>query len=296
VYESEKVHNIAKTANHSVVWGKTRVDLNDCFAGSGTTWLELSAGQPTLSIVIGEVGGRCEPRVRLDTELAKSRASSGGHASLIPEDMQIWGYSSRIRRVREVRVWFTEEEFEAVFEADSKDLLRTPRLMFHDERIQQFGQLLADECVSRAPAGGLYAEGLLVALMATFVRSTDKKSNENSVVGLARPQLMAAVEFMQAHLGKNITLSEIAAVAGLSSSQFARAFRRSTGISPHQWHLERRLRRAQDLLANSNRSLVEIALETGFSEQSHFTRVFRSIAGITPGQWRRSYGRSKSLD
>jgi len=132
VNESEKRHNITKTANHSVVWGKTRVDVNNCFSGSGTAWQELFAEQPTLSIVTEEIGGRCEARVRLDTEFAKPRANNRGHASFIPAGMQIWGYSSHIRRIREVRVYFAEDEIEAVFEANANGLLRSPRLMLHD--------------------------------------------------------------------------------------------------------------------------------------------------------------------
>jgi AraC family transcriptional regulator len=288
--ESRKRHNVAKTVNHSVVWGKRRVDVNDCFSGTGASWQELGAGQPMLSIVTEEIGGRCEARVRLDSEFAEPRAKSCGHASFIPAGMQVWGYSPGVRRIREVRVYIQEEEIEALYEANEKSVLHSPHLMLHDERIQKFGHLLSEECKSRAPANALYADGLVVALMSAFLRATSKKSHEHQV-GLTRVQLSAAIEFMQAHLDKNIKLSEVAAVAGLSSSQFARAFRRSTEYSPHQWHVEARLRHAQNLLINSNRPLAEIALATGFSEQSHFTRVFQSIHGTTPKQYRRSHGR-----
>jgi AraC family transcriptional regulator len=59
-------------------------------------------------------------------------------------------------------------------------------------------------------------------------------------------------------------------------------------MSPHRYHLEQRLKLAKRLLITSRQSLVEIALETGFSEQSHFNRVFRSLTGATPAVWRRS--------
>jgi AraC family transcriptional regulator len=95
-------------------------------------------------------------------------------------------------------------------------------------------------------------------------------------------------EFIADNVSENISLMDLAELVGLSRSQFGRAFKTSTGMSPHRYHLEQRLKLAKGLLTTSRQSLVEIALETGFSEQSHFNRVFRSLTGVTPVLWRRS--------
>jgi transcriptional regulator GlxA family with amidase domain len=93
---------------------------------------------------------------------------------------------------------------------------------------------------------------------------------------------------MQDNLSRCIRLSELASLAGLSASQFGRAFKVSTGMTPNHWHLTARIEYAKRLLEDREKRLVEIALEAGFSEQSHFTRAFTSANGISPNAWRRS--------
>src|SRR5262249_45676679 len=96
-------------------------------------------------------------------------------------------------------------------------------------------------------------------------------------------------EYIAEHLSETVTLKELAALTGLSQSHFRRAFKVSTGRSPHRWHLEARIAEAQRLLGAGGMTQVEIALVTGFAEQSHFCRVFKSVVGVTPGAWVRRY-------
>src|SRR5258706_7013327 len=97
----------------------------------------------------------------------------------------------------------------------------------------------------------------------------------------------SAKEFMEANLSTGVRLRDLAEITRLSQSQFGRAFKASTGLVPHQWQMNLRINRAQQLLLDGELSLAQIALVTGFSDQSHFTRVFRSIVGVSPGFWRR---------
>jgi AraC family transcriptional regulator len=76
--------------------------------------------------------------------------------------------------------------------------------------------------------------------------------------------------------------------SGLSTSQFIRSFRESTGKTPYQFLLERRVQRAQTLMRDPRASLTEIAISSGFADQHHLARVFRHITGITPTTYRRS--------
>jgi AraC family transcriptional regulator len=105
--------------------------------------------------------------------------------------------------------------------------------------------------------------------------------------GLAPWQERRAKELLDARLAGDVTLAELAEACALSVRHFTRAFRQSTGQSPNQWLVERRLDRAQGLLESSERSLGEIAAACGFASQSHFTRVFRGALGTSPGAWRR---------
>jgi AraC family transcriptional regulator len=99
--------------------------------------------------------------------------------------------------------------------------------------------------------------------------------------------LSRVTEFMRDNVDQPIRLSDLASLAGLSASQFGRAFKVSTGATPHKWFLDARIECAKAMLADPSRNLVDIALETGFSEQSHFTRAFRAATGASPNAWRR---------
>jgi len=93
-------------------------------------------------------------------------------------------------------------------------------------------------------------------------------------------------EHVEGHLSESMDLAELAAIAGLSVFHFARAFKQSAGVTPHHYLVHRRIERAQEMLARSALPLSEIALATGFSDQSHLARHFRQMLGMTPGQFR----------
>jgi AraC-like DNA-binding protein len=88
-------------------------------------------------------------------------------------------------------------------------------------------------------------------------------------------------------IARDTSLSELAALCGLSRSYFVRAFKQITGMPPHRWLLLQRVKRAQELLGGSKLPIVEIAAACGFADQSHLTRVFSKALGISPAAWRR---------
>ena len=105
--------------------------------------------------------------------------------------------------------------------------------------------------------------------------------------GLAPWQERRAKQVMDANLDGEILLNELAKQCGLSSSHFSRAFRQSTGTSPHRWLLYQRVEKAKRLLRDRQSSLSEVALACGFADQSHLTRVFAKLLGVGPAAWRR---------
>lgn len=90
-------------------------------------------------------------------------------------------------------------------------------------------------------------------------------------------------------LQARLTLGELAGLCGMSESHFARAFKRTTGVPPHQWLLSQRIEKARALLKDSTVSISEVALECGFADQSHLTRMFARHLGVTPATWRRGH-------
>jgi AraC-like DNA-binding protein len=110
----------------------------------------------------------------------------------------------------------------------------------------------------------------------------------SSVGGLTPRALRRIRDYVEEHLTENIELEALAEIAGLSKWHFARAFKQSVGTPPHFYLIQRRLEKAQELLAETELSLAQIALKIGFSDQSHFSRRFRMFLGVTPTSFRRS--------
>lgn len=104
---------------------------------------------------------------------------------------------------------------------------------------------------------------------------------------LAAWQEERATEFLAAHVAGDFSLDILAGTCQLSRSYFSKAFKQSFGKTPYRWLLEYRVGRAKELL-RSDMPISQVALECGFSDQSHLTRVFSMILGETPGQWRRA--------
>jgi AraC family transcriptional regulator len=109
----------------------------------------------------------------------------------------------------------------------------------------------------------------------------------SSKPGLEPWQKLRAEEMLRAHLEGNITVKELADACSLSESHFARCFRLRFGTSVHQWLIQLRIERAKCLLAETRKSLVEIALLSGFCDQAAFTRTFTRVERMSPSRWRR---------
>src|SRR5262249_34027643 len=95
---------------------------------------------------------------------------------------------------------------------------------------------------------------------------------------------------VKAHIDENLqgalTLEELSAVVHMSAFHFARLFKRSTGVPPHRFVIQRRVDQARALLAMPTISIAEIARSVGFSSPSHFATTFRRVVGVTPSQYR----------
>jgi AraC family transcriptional regulator len=98
--------------------------------------------------------------------------------------------------------------------------------------------------------------------------------------------LQAATNYIQTHLDRDLSLVEIAGVVNISPTYFASVFKRVMGISPHQYVIQQRVERAKLMLSKTDLAIADIALEVGFSSQSHLTQQFKRLTGMTPKQVR----------
>ncbi len=163
-----------------------------------------------------------------------------------------------------------------------------------DPKIEQIGLLLKEEGESGGLLGGkLYAESLATALAIHLIRehsslgkNAARKASREYNGGLSRRALKEAVDYIGDNLGNDLRLAEISGAAHMSPYHFSRLFKKSTGLTPHKYVIERRVRRARELLRGSALPIAEISLLCGFASQSHLNRHFKSLLGVTPGVFR----------
>jgi len=158
------------------------------------------------------------------------------------------------------------------------------RVAIDEPLMRQIALGLKREIESGAPGGRCYGETLATALAVHLVChfATRPVQEREAGRGLARYQLNRAIEFVHAHLAEDISLDSLAGAAGLSPFHFARLFKRSTGLSPHQYVLRSRVDRARGLLMRSKSSIADVAVEVGFCDQSHLAAHFKRVYGVSP--------------
>src|ERR1700730_18119814 len=168
--------------------------------------------------------------------------------------------------------------------------LKPPQQVMDDPILYHLGASLSALLEHPEEDNSLLADHIALSLQSHLYQpySATPASSRRARGGLALWQESHAKEAMNANLNNEIDIAQLAHECGLSTSRFARAFKESTGCPPHRWLLQRRIERAQDLLLNSDKTLVEIAKACGFSGQNHLTRAFGQTVGTSPGFWRRA--------
>ena len=107
-------------------------------------------------------------------------------------------------------------------------------------------------------------------------------------------ELLPAARHIELHYNEPISMAEMASLTGLSSTHFNRRFRQLLRMTPMQYLRSIRVQAARDLLTTSSRTLAEIAVAVGYTDQSHLTKRFREVTGITPAAYRRQFVKSSN--
>jgi AraC family transcriptional regulator len=160
-----------------------------------------------------------------------------------------------------------------------------------DPLIEHLGLTLLAEADSATPSGRLFSDSLIQTLTLHLLTNygTSRRLVRSVSGGLSGYRLRHVKEFIDEHLEDDLSLAELSAAAGLSQFHFARAFRTSTGSTPQQFVMQRRIERAKELLSKNDLPIVEVSLRTGFKNQSHFTSLFRKFTRLTPKMWREGF-------
>lgn len=104
--------------------------------------------------------------------------------------------------------------------------------------------------------------------------------------GLPKYCLKRVLDYIEENLAEDLSLSQLAGLAGMSPHYFSELFKQSTGRAPHSYVLWQRIERAKQQLMNPERSVIEAGLEAGFQNASHFARMFRKLVGTSPSSFR----------
>ena len=157
-----------------------------------------------------------------------------------------------------------------------------------DRLLHQIGLALTAD-LELDGGNGFYADSLATALSARLLKhyATRKHVFRSYDDGLPKDMLKVAIEYINAHLGKKLSLADMAAKLHISQYHFCRLFKQSTGMSPHGYLMQQRIERAKQLLRRPEKTVTRIAADCGFANHSHFAKYFRRYTGVSPSEFRK---------
>lgn len=230
------------------------------------------------------LGGKYKKDVCDNETRRRTVAHTRGSALLYPAGLPHIGHSFS---KADFLVLYLEPQF---VERAAQDILIgehfeiVPQPTFYNEFISDIAKHLLAEVESNGANGALYAGSLMTALAVKLIKnySTARVLPHECKGGLSKRNLRIIIEFVDEHLSENLSLETLAALCDLSQFHFAKAFKQSTGLAPHEYLLRQRIERAKHLLLEAKLNVAEIALTLGFADQPHFTKIFRRHTGATP--------------
>jgi AraC family transcriptional regulator len=179
---------------------------------------------------------------------------------------------------------------------DGSKLDVVDRYAFRDSEMEVICHRLYQKLGLGRMTDQLYVESMVMKLAVILLRRHSTASQASKILpssGLTRNQARRVLDYIESNLSGDLTLSELAGIAELSLHHFARMFKRTIGVAPYRYVVERRIERAKTMLRTASASLVDISLSVGFYSQSHFTSTFGRIVGATPTEFQVSMSRRR---
>lgn len=181
-----------------------------------------------------------------------------------------------------------QRALEEVFGVDAAHARLRDASAFDDEALNALLGLLRDELM-RGQASPLVVQPLAQLIAVHLARSYGVTNEEphSSSPSLPGHKLRQLTDWMAEHAAEEFSLDRLAAEAGLSRFHFQRLFKAATGVSPSRYHIDLRMEEARKLLRETRMSVLDVALEVGYTDPSHFARLFRRETGLSPSEYRR---------
>jgi AraC family transcriptional regulator len=188
--------------------------------------------------------------------------------------------------VIELSPWIVARAAEGLGRNAHVDL--SPRHQFRDALVEHIARAFGSSGEGAYPGGRLYAESLGLALASHLLGSSN--APPRAPRSLSKAQRTRVFEYIEAHLDKDLSLPRLASVAGMSLSHFKVLFKRSSGLTVHEYVVRRRVERARELLLSGERSISDVALDVGFAHASHLARSMRRVLGVLPSALKSANG------
>ena len=207
------------------------------------------------------------------------------------EASTLWGHSGHPEILQ---VYLRQSIYEAavteIYGCDSSGAELVPRFAVLDPLLEQLAIAITNALRDGAAEDGLYIDTIAQMMAVHLARSHSSRSRPMRILPakpLAGWKMRRVIEYIEDNLEGDLSLQAMAAEVDISPLYLARAFKSAVGQSPHQYVLARRIERAKELLRNTDLPVVDVALSSGFSSQSHLSHWFIRQVGVSPAVYRR---------
>jgi len=188
-----------------------------------------------------------------------------------------------------VELTVLQRALEEVFGADADKAQLRDVAAFTDDALNSLMERLRDELMRREAASQLFVSGIAQAIAVHIVRNYADMVNDSHRRSPSLPgyKLRQVTDWMTEHLTEDLNLDQLAVTVGLSKFHFHRLFKRATGLSPSHYQIDLRMKLARQLLRETKTSIMDVALDVGYTNPSHFAKLFCRETGLTPSEYRR---------
>jgi AraC family transcriptional regulator len=270
-------------------------------SSEGLNWSELQAYRfrnpprwrlelPALDshFIVAHLSNPCEMSSRWCGIVRRHRSVPGNIMIMSTQHESAWDW---VGAIDELHLFLDPEVLAtAAHEVSERPVSLVDGLGIIDPAVTDIALRLIAELASPGLCSRFFGESMAHALALQLLRRHSTLRAERSLERLDIPthRLRAAIDYIEEHLGEDLSLAAIAGAAHMSSFRFARGFRKAMGRAPHRYVVARRIERAKELLGRTDQSIGDVARSVGFATQSHFTLVFNRNCGMTPNNYRRS--------
>jgi AraC family transcriptional regulator len=227
------------------------------------------------------------PRIRrVVQDLSELQLRPAGKISISPPDAQSWSWDSNNR----VAIFWISQAIIDEVAADAGPRghygqLQTP-LIADDDLIRHTILGTLSECSIGSKISSLLIESAGRHLAAHLLARYSGVFRQEKTSSMAQWKLKRVLDYIEEHLDRDLSLEQLSDGLDMTPNYFCRSFRKSVGMPPYRYLITRRIERAKELLASSDKDVTEIAFEVGFSSLSHFTTAFNRAVGYAPRTYR----------